>query len=29
MDVNFGVGHGYHNGEDDWVVKSIIAFPFN
>jgi hypothetical protein len=29
MDVNFGIGHGYHNGEDDWVVKSIIAFPFN
>ena len=29
MEVNFGVGRGYHNGEDDWVVKSIIAFPFN
>jgi hypothetical protein len=29
MDVNFGIGHGYHNGEDDWVIKSIIAFPFH
>ena len=29
MEVNFGVGRGYHNGEDEWVVKSIIAFPFN
>lgn len=29
MEVNFGVGRGYHNGEDDWIVKSIIAFPFN
>jgi hypothetical protein len=29
MEVNFGVGRGYHNGEDDWVMKSIIAFPFN
>jgi len=29
MEVNFGLGRGYHNGEDDWVVKSIIAFPFN
>jgi hypothetical protein len=29
MEVNFGIGRGYHNGEDDWIVKSIIAFPFN
>ena len=29
MEVNFGVGHGYQKAEDDWVIKSIIAFPFN
>ena len=29
MEVNFGVGRGYHNGQDDWVIKSIVAFPFN
>lgn len=29
LDINFGVGHGYHNAEDDWVVKAIIALPFN
>lgn len=29
MEVNFGVGRGYHNGEDDWIIKSIVAFPFN
>lgn len=28
-EVNFGVGHGYRQAEDDWVVKSIVAFPFN
>ena len=29
MEVNFGVGHGYQKAEDDWVIKSIVAFPFN
>jgi hypothetical protein len=29
MDVNLGVGHGYQKAEDDWVIKSIVAFPFN
>ena len=29
MEINFGVGHGYQKAEDDWVVKSIVAFPFN
>lgn len=29
MEVNFGVGRGYHNAEDEWVVKAIVAFPFN
>lgn len=29
MEVNFSVGHGYQKAEDDWVIKSIVAFPFN
>lgn len=29
FDVNFGVGHGVKNADDKWVVKAIIAFPFN
>jgi hypothetical protein len=29
MEINFGIGHGYQKAEDDWVVKSIVAFPFN
>lgn len=29
MEVNFAVGHGYQKAEDDWVIKSIVAFPFN
>lgn len=29
MEVNFGVGHGYQKAEDDWVIKSIVAFQFN
>jgi len=29
MEINFGIGHGYQKAEDDWVIKSIIAFPFN
>ncbi len=29
MEINFGIGRGYHNAEDRWVVKSIIAFSFN
>ena len=29
MEINLGIGHGYQKAEDDWVIKSIIAFPFN
>lgn len=29
MEVNLGLGHGYQKAEDDWVIKSIVAFPFN
>jgi len=29
FDMNFGIGHGVKNAEDQWVVKAIIAFPFN
>jgi hypothetical protein len=28
IDLNVGVGHGYHNGEDNWIIKSIIGFVF-
>lgn len=26
-DVNFGIGRGYVNAEDQWVMKAIIALP--
>ena len=29
MEINLGVGRGYHNAEDAWIVKSILAFNFN
>lgn len=29
LDINLGIGHGYQKAEDDWVIKSIVAFPFN
>lgn len=29
FDMNFGIGRGIKNAEDQWVVKAIIAFPFN
>ena len=28
-DLNFGIGRGLKNAEDRWVVKAIIAFPFD
>ncbi|WP_324778656.1 hypothetical protein [Thiobacillus sedimenti] len=28
LDVNFGIGHGLQNAEDQWIAKAIIAFPF-
>ena len=27
-DINFGIGRGFENAGDQWVVKAIIAFPF-
>ncbi len=27
-DINFGIGRGYTQAPDKWVVKAIIAFPF-
>ena len=29
MEINLGIGHGYQKAEDDWVIKSIIAFSLN
>lgn len=29
FDLNFGIGRGYTNAEDRWVVKAIFAIPFN
>ena len=28
FDIDFGIGHGFENAGDKWVVKAIIAFPF-
>ena len=28
IDVNFGIGRGMRNAEDEWIAKAIIAFPF-
>jgi hypothetical protein len=28
IDINFGIGHGVNNAEDQWVAKAIIAFQF-
>jgi hypothetical protein len=28
LDLNFGIGRGFTNAEDRWVVKAIVAFPF-
>jgi hypothetical protein len=28
FDINFGIGHGFTNAGDTWVVKAIIAVPF-
>jgi len=28
FDLNFGIGRGLKNAEDDWVVKAIVAIPF-
>jgi hypothetical protein len=29
LDANFGIGHGFVNATDAWVIKAIIALPFN
>jgi hypothetical protein len=28
FDVNFGIGHGFGENPDKWVVKAIFAVPF-
>jgi len=28
FDVNFGIGRGYGDTGDTWVVKAIVALPF-
>ncbi len=28
FDINFGIGRGFVNAGDDWVMKGIIALPF-
>lgn len=27
-DINFGIGRGMKNADDQWVAKAIVAFPF-
>lgn len=29
LDINFGIGRGFINAEDQWVIKAILAIPFN
>lgn len=29
LDINFGIGRGFVNAADDWVLKSIIALPLD
>lgn len=29
LDLNLGIGRGFTNAEDRWVVKAILAIPFN
>ena len=29
LDINFGIGRGYVNAADDWVMKAIIALPLD
>ncbi len=29
FELNVGLGRGYHNAADDWVMKAIVALPFN
>lgn len=29
FDLNFGIGRGLKNAEDQWIIKAIIAFPFD
>lgn len=26
--VNFGIGSGFANASDDWVMKAIVSIPF-
>ena len=28
LDINFGIGRGFVNAADKWVMKAIIALPF-
>ena len=28
FDINFGIGRGDSNAADNWIAKTIIAFPF-
>lgn len=29
FDLNFGIGRGLKNAEDQWIIKAIIAIPFD
>jgi hypothetical protein len=29
FDLNIGIGRGLKNAEDQWIIKAIIAFPFD
>lgn len=29
LDINFGIGRGYVNAPDDWVMKAIVALPLD
>ncbi|MFZ2269444.1 MAG: hypothetical protein WAV95_17865 [Azonexus sp.] len=29
IDLNFGIGRGLKNAEDQWIVKAILAIPFD
>jgi hypothetical protein len=29
FDLNFGIGRGLKNAEDQWIIKAIVAIPFD
>jgi len=29
FDLNFGIGRGMRNSEDQWIIKAILAIPFD